>query len=161
MSKSKDVTDVQTDVVNAGGQRPPAYRLTVLAGVDAGQTATLDASNPSGVLIGQGPACGLRLADRAVTRRHASLDLDLRGARLVDLGSTNGTRVNGVRIEAAFLRGGELIELGATQLRLDAYDPGSALHTPAGVRFGRVLGASLRMRRIYPLCARVAQAAMP
>src|SRR5689334_21295739 len=82
------------------------YRVTVVDGPDLGSTFDLDGST-SRVLIGKGPACELKLSDPEVSRRHAVLDASDRPLRLTDLGSTNGTFVNGVKVIDAQLFGGE------------------------------------------------------
>jgi DNA-binding NtrC family response regulator len=161
--KSKDEpAEVRTDVVKGAParRRDMAYRLTVLEGRDVGATLSLEPTSPTGLLVGQGPACALRLTDPTTSRRHLSVDLHSLGARICDLGSTNGTRVNGLRIEAAILTGGELVQLGSTTIRVEAIDAGAAT-LPGGVRFGRLLGSSARMRRLYPLLARLAQSDIP
>lgn len=72
-------------------------------------------------IIGRGEGAQVRLADVGISRQHARLDYD--GSRMVltDLGSTNGTTVNGNRITAAALQHGDVIQLGTTTLtfRLD------------------------------------------
>jgi len=51
-----------------------------------------------------------------VSRKHAEVRLDETGASVVDLGSTNGTRVNGRRVSSAPLHDGDHIGLGATEM---------------------------------------------
>ena len=63
--------------------------------------------------IGRHPECDLVLADRKASRRHAQIVVDVRGATIVDLGSTNGTRVNGSSITSCTLQDGSLIHIGA------------------------------------------------
>ena len=94
------------------------FRLFVIEGPDTGKRFRLDGAQPSRLLLGQSPACEIRLTDRQVSRRHAALDLCGLRVRLNDLGSTNGTFVDGVAIVDAFLRGGEVVRLGATALRV-------------------------------------------
>jgi pSer/pThr/pTyr-binding forkhead associated (FHA) protein len=67
-------------------------------------------------VIGRGAEADLRLADTGVSRAHAEVLLDGPEVRLTDLGSTNGTLVNGRRISAAVLVDGDRIEVGATPL---------------------------------------------
>lgn len=77
--------------------------------------------------IGRMPDCGLTLADPNVSRYHAEIHLsEGPGAppggqyEIVDLGSTNGTRVNGAPVTRPHpLRPGDRITLGATTLRFD------------------------------------------
>jgi len=69
------------------------------------------------MLIGRSRRCDYIVADRSVSRRHALLLRGGDGWTLYDLGSTNGTRVNGWRVERAVLRAGDEVELGALRLR--------------------------------------------
>jgi transcriptional regulator with GAF, ATPase, and Fis domain len=142
---------------------PPAsaFRLVVAHGPDAGAALEVDGSNPSRVLIGQGPACDLRLSDREVSRRHAALESDGARLRLMDLTSTNGTFVNGIAIVDCFLYGGESLRLGATTLHVELRGAADAASLPIAAGFGRVVGASTEMRRLYPLCERLAAADVP
>ncbi len=80
---------------------------------------------------------------------------------MTDLESTNGTFVNGARICGALLEGGETVRAGATVLRVVKQSSG---HEPAATlsnRFGRVFGASHEMRRLFPLCERLAKSDVP
>ena len=71
------------------------------------------------LLIGRGPQNGLDLLDRSVSRRHAELLVDEGGLRLQDLGSSNGTWVNGRRItESVELRPGDRLRFGTVELVL-------------------------------------------
>ncbi|GIL24836.1 hypothetical protein NUM_00910 [Actinocatenispora comari] len=67
-------------------------------------------------IIGRGEQAQLRLADVGISRRHARLDFDGTRVVLTDLGSTNGTVVNGQRISAVALRPGDVIQFGTTSL---------------------------------------------
>lgn len=78
--------------------------------------------------IGRAPECGLVLKDTQVSRRHARLQA--RGGVLVltDLGSTNGTRVNGHRVTEVVLGIGDRIQIGQTTISVAVSDgsaPGS------------------------------------
>jgi two-component system response regulator HydG len=133
-----------------------AFSLVVVEGPDSGTALTLDESRPPRLLVGKGPACDLRLADPLASRRHAAIDIDVSSLRLTDLGSTNGTSVNGVRVIEALLRGGETVRIGATSLRVDVdVTPAAPGARPTVDRFGRLLGISPQMRRLYPLVQRL------
>ena len=69
------------------------------------------------VLIGRSRRCDYIVADPSVSRRHALLLRREGGWQLYDLGSTNGTRVNGWRVDRAVLRDGDEVELGALRFR--------------------------------------------
>ncbi len=138
-----------------------SYTVRVLEGPDSGLSLLVDGCES--VLVGQSPACQLRLTDRHASRRHLALDLvrgEQSGLRLRDLDSTNGTRVNGALVIEARLLGGERVELGQTVLGVE---PGAAAPIPVSSAkgFGKVLGESPEMRRVYPLCERLAASNVP
>lgn len=138
-----------------------SYRLVIIEGPDRGQSFTIAAGHPSRVLAGQSPACELRLTDRQVSRRHAGFELAKTHLRVTDLGSTNGTFVNGIAVTDAYLRGGEQIRVGETTLRVDLAEGLTQVPLPVATSFGRLVGASAEMRKLYPLCARIAGATVP
>src|SRR5262249_33818147 len=101
----------------------PAFVFEVIEGPDNGTQLTVDASQPSRAYIGKSHICQLRLSDPTVSRRHLAIDLGEQ-LRLTDLGSTNGTLVNGVRLMDAFLQGdGEIIQIGGTTIRVSRAAP--------------------------------------
>jgi pSer/pThr/pTyr-binding forkhead associated (FHA) protein len=64
-------------------------------------------------LIGRGTDCNLRLLDDAVSRHHCSIRVTSDDAQLLDLGSSNGTYLNGRRIRSqASLQSGDEIMVG-------------------------------------------------
>lgn len=64
------------------------------------------------VVLGRDPACAVRLFADDVSRRHARVGPEGGGHVVVDLGSTNGTWVNGARIDARRLAPGDRLQLG-------------------------------------------------
>lgn len=74
-------------------------------------------------LIGRDSTCDICLADRSVSRHHATLQRVFHGYSLEDEGSTNGTRVNGNVVTKRFLKHGDLIEIGKYNLRYIAQVP--------------------------------------
>lgn len=70
-----------------------------------------------GCLIGRGRECAIVFDDATVSKWHARLNIDGSGAIVEDLTSTNGTLVNGRRIEAARrLKRSDRIGIGANQI---------------------------------------------
>jgi hypothetical protein len=74
------------------------------------------------VAIGRLAECQVVLADPNVSRRHAEIRKaeDADGHVVVDLGSTNGTKVNGTPVRSQRLRDGDEITVGATTMRFEA-----------------------------------------
>jgi len=66
--------------------------------------------------IGRGLSADLRLDENSVSRRHAMLIREDSGARILDDRSSNGTFVNGRRIEQADLSSGDVIKIGRVTL---------------------------------------------
>jgi membrane-bound lytic murein transglycosylase D len=64
------------------------------------------------VVIGRGSDCGLQIPDNWVSRKHATLEFDGEDWTIKDLGSANGTYVNGVKIEKEKLLGTCQVQLG-------------------------------------------------
>jgi Protein of unknown function (DUF3662)/FHA domain len=76
------------------------------------------------VVIGRSKDCDIQVADANVSRRHAEVRQEGAAHWLVDLGSTNGTEVNGRRLKRAKLRPGDTITVGGTDL-VFRREPGS------------------------------------
>src|SRR4051794_6861123 len=89
-------------------------QLTIPAGADAGKSVQVQGNE---FTIGREAGCDLVIADGKASRRHAALrPLPDGRATLYDLGSSNGTFVNGQRVQSVLLQGGEQIQIGDTVL---------------------------------------------
>lgn len=152
---------VATSVTAHAESGADSYVLTVSHGPDRGISIVIDGSHASRVLVGQSPACQVRLTDPAVSRRHFAIELAERGLHLTDLGSTNGTLVDRVRVLEAELSGGEVIRVGSSVLQVEPRAGRGAPPPPAAEGFGRLVGSSPEMRRLYPVCERLAGSEVP
>jgi hypothetical protein len=72
------------------------------------------------VTIGRMPDCDIALADPEVSRRHAEVVRTPEGFAVHDLGSTNGTKVNGAPVKDQPLSDGDEIRVGTTTFRFEA-----------------------------------------
>ena len=81
--------------------------------------------------IGRGTGADVVIADQAVSRIHASVRIDGQTAVVEDLGSSNGTMVNGEPIVAARrVAPGDVVTVGATELEVRITDDDQPLSTP-------------------------------
>ena len=87
--------------------------LTIIQGPDHGRTFEVDGLIAT---IGRDPECEVALRDPGISRHHARLDCQNGRCVLKDLGSANGTFVNGMRIKDADVQVGDQIRVGNTLL---------------------------------------------
>ncbi|HEY2732012.1 MAG TPA: GGDEF domain-containing protein [Polyangia bacterium] len=96
-----------------GGKRDRAY-LVVLAGASVGEMYKIDGEK---TIIGRGQKAQIRLLDDGISREHAQLVIVNDRIVLQDLGSTNGTYCNGLKVEAnKELVDGDKILVGSTTI---------------------------------------------
>ena len=96
-------------------------QITIKSGPGAGRTVKVEGTE---FTIGREAGVDLVLTDGKASRRHAALRVLPDGrATLYDLGSSNGTFVNGRRIQSTLLQGGEQIQIGDTVLEADGAGP--------------------------------------
>jgi two-component system, cell cycle response regulator len=93
-------------------QRDRAY-LIVLAGTDVGKMFKLDQGE---TVIGRSHRADIRLDDDSISRMHVKVSLEGTQVFIEDLGSSNGTLVNGERTARIGLRDGDKIRLGETAI---------------------------------------------
>lgn len=138
------------------------FELCVVSGADKGAKLLVGPAAEGHLYIGKGQLCELRLDDALVSRRHASLEVLGDGLHVVDQGSTNGTFVNDVRVVEVVLRGGELIRVGNTELRVvNLGTEERVVSPPRDLGFGRFLGISPQVRRLHPVLWKLAASDVP
>ncbi len=93
-----------------GARRRGRACLVVLSGREVGAVYRLSLGES---IIGRGTDADIQIIDDGVSRRHAKVVRDEDGtSKLIDLGSTNGTYLNGRRIDVESLREGDRIRIG-------------------------------------------------
>ena len=92
-----------------------SVKVTVVSGPDAGTGFAVDRER---VIVGRGPGVDRAFDDPAMSRQHAAIEFCGAGFRLRDLGSTNGTRINGAVVQSAELRHGDRFEIGGRRFVL-------------------------------------------
>ena len=114
---------------------PPTDRRAYLV-IESGGTKTREFElREGGTVLGRFEAADLPLDVEGVSRKHARITRAGPAVNLVDLGSKNGTFVNGERIDVAALHHGDRIQLGPVTLRFVLVQPGGApkMETPSPV----------------------------
>src|SRR5687768_14985021 len=93
----------------------PATRLRLFVGDSAGRDVELPRA---GAVLGADPACDVVLADSAVSSRHLSIVPVDDGFRLRDLGSRNGTWLDGIAITELVAPSGTAVRIGRSVVQL-------------------------------------------
>jgi len=89
---------------------PPAGAIaTVRTGFYSGLEVGIDRER---IVVGRGRKADLALAEATISRAHAVLGFDADGFFVEDLGSTNGTQVNGARVDRQRLKNDDEIQMG-------------------------------------------------
>ena len=95
-------------------------RLLVVSSPELAQGATIEVSAP--LIVGRDAQSGIQLGhDEFASSRHARIEPRPEGAWVDDLGSTNGTYVNGSKLKKGRIaKAGDVIRIGATELQVQA-----------------------------------------
>ena len=109
------------------------------------------------VLVGSAPGSGIVIEDNTVSRVHAELETRQDGLWVRDLESRNGTFIDGLQVTGGRVPDKGKVRLGSTELVVD-YDPSRRrpVEIWPNASFGKLVGASVRMRELFATLARVA-----
>lgn len=97
-------------------ETPRSFRLRTIEGVPPQAIYPISGRSR----IGRSEESEIVLLDPGVSRAHAVVEVNGAAAMVRDLGSTNGTFVNGRRVEGEALRDGDELRVGSTRLRFEA-----------------------------------------
>ena len=149
-----------TRVTNAVAARPGvrASLLRVVDGPDRGLEIELP---PVGVVLGSERTCDVVLTDTFVSRRHCSISPTAQGFAITDLGSRNGTLIDGVAVTKVVAPPGVAVRLGKTLVQLMPADEVLDIPPSTNDRFGALLGASISMRQVFAVLERASRTAAP
>ena len=129
------------------------YRLSLIDGQDA---RSIDGSEQE-VSVGTADGNTLVLSDPTVSRHHFTITPTARGHLVRDLDSTNGTTINGVTVERAYLAHNAVLGVGDTKLRFEVVGGDEAAQLSGDSKWGRALGASPAMRRLFAMLPKIAE----
>jgi transcriptional regulator with PAS, ATPase and Fis domain len=124
------------------------FHVTVLKGPDAGASFS---SKRERTAIGTHESADVVLHDQAVSRFHCELVPEGGRIRIRDLGSKNGTVVDGLTVLDGYLRQTSTIGLGRTELRVELQRGELSLPLSEREGFGLLVGRSVAMRRVFAM----------
>lgn len=102
-------------------------KLIVASGKSAGRSIAIKRSK---LLIGRSEECDVRPLSEEVSRRHCAVHVGPAETWVEDLGSRNGTFVNGAKItEKLRVKDGDIIRVGALELKVSCVDPAAKAGT--------------------------------
>lgn len=101
--------------------------------------------------IGSGTHNDLRIDDSTVSKRHCEIIVDENGYQIKDMNSTNGTQVQGVRVDSAHLAPGSEIRLGKVRIVFCPLQDSNDIPLSRNEAFGKMIGKAIPMRRIFYL----------
>jgi len=129
------------------------FRLIVIDGPDAG---VVTAARGERIAIGRHQSADLRLTDGSVSLFHCEVEVGTGPATVRDLGSRNGTLIDGVSVREGFPQCGAILTLGRTRIRLEIGSDEVAVPIALNQRFELLVGRSVAMRRMFGLLERAA-----
>ncbi|MGF1464505.1 MAG: sigma 54-interacting transcriptional regulator [Sandaracinaceae bacterium] len=130
-----------------------AYRLTVRS---PGSATARRRVVQRTFRVGTGPTNDLVVQDPTVSGVHLEIRTEDDGFRLLDLGSRNGTTVDGLLVRDAVLPARCTVRAGATEIRFEATGDRGEVPLFTGTRFGPAVGASPVVRELFALLERAA-----
>lgn len=134
----------ETEGVTDGDMaRPQPVRVEVVVGPSKPPPREFTAGT---LVAGSQRDCDFVIADPSVSRQHARFELLSMGVRVVDLGSRNGVRYLGARVQEAVVPLGGEVHLGRTVVRFSAAETASA---EVRDRLGPLRGKSEPMQQLY------------
>lgn len=156
MLPTRSATSTTTEALGprAAHSTLPRFRLRVESGPDAGSSFESAGEQST---VGTHESASLVLSDSAVSRFHCEIVAGEGCFKLRDLGSRNGTFVDGVSVVEAHLHANAKLAMGRTRLSFELVDEPVRVPLYARERFERLVGSTIRMRRVFALLERAAE----
>jgi DNA-binding NtrC family response regulator len=152
MSLSGNTRSISLDIMPPG----EAVRVHVVEGPDQGREMILSRGH---VTIGTSPDCDFQLTDTTVSARHATLELSSMSLIVKDLGSKNGVRYLGARVNEANLPVGSAVQLGRSWVAVLPPEMPPELSDRSEMH--GLVGKSVAMRRLFAQLERIAPSEAP
>ncbi len=130
----------------------PGLVAFVLSGTHKGNQKPLGGR----LTIGKAPDNDLVLTDDTVSRHHCEILKAPDGIHVRDLGSTNGTKIDGTRVREAMIQPGSVLKIGEVEVIFRPATQRVDVLPSERTEFGKALGESLAMRTIFGVLERIA-----
>ena len=155
LSESEEAAGL-TEALDPATSDHVAVRRFTLRVTEGPDTGALCASTGDRLSIGTHPRAQFCLSDRTMSRFHCEIELHGGRALVRDLGSRNGTRVDGVMVQAAYLRRGAVLALGRNLVSFELADDRVSIPLHESDHLGLLAGRSPAMRAAFAVLARAA-----
>jgi len=145
-----------TRVLDAGApviRQSGGGRLLVVKGPDRGESISVGTMP---LTLGSGNVCDVPLSDPTISRRHLGVEPGPEGVVLRDLGSTNGSFVQGARFNELTLGFGTEVTIGKTVLKYVPNEEAVELVPSEAESYGALVGRDPKLRRLFRLLDDVA-----
>jgi DNA-binding NtrC family response regulator len=152
------VTRVTNAIAARKSSSTRAAQLRVLDGPDRGIEIELP---QAGVVIGTDKACDVVLTDQFVSRRHCAVAPTPAGFSITDLGSSNGTVIDGVSVTKVVAPPGVALRIGKTLVQLMPADEVVDIPPSKADHFGALYGESIAMRQVFAILERASKSNAP
>lgn len=126
----------RTSYRNAAKGPDSGYQLKVFK---EGTLVSVEQMNKDRVLVGRSHFCDIKIDQKSVSGKHFQMLKTDKGYLIEDLNSTNGTMVNGEKIESQLLKDGDIIEIGRYSMKFE-----KASSTPESENI-----ASMTQKRVF------------
>jgi DNA-binding NtrC family response regulator len=145
-----------TRILDQGGsmvRQAGRGRLLIVKGPDRGESIAIA---DLAMTVGSGAGNDVLLSDPTISRRHLVIEPRADGVILRDLGSTNGSFVQGARFQELTLGFGTEVTIGQTVLKYVPQEEAVDLQPSDEESYGSLVGRDAKMRKIFRLLADVA-----
>jgi DNA-binding NtrC family response regulator len=143
------IIDPQASIVRQSGRG----RLIVVKGPDRGESIAIGEAL---LTVGSGSGCDVLLSDPTVSRRHLAVEPRADGVVVRDLGSTNGSFVQGSRFQELTLGFGAEVTVGHTVFKYVPNEEAVELAPSDEETYGLLVGRDAKLRKLFRLLADVA-----